>query len=256
MMNTVDTSKAIVTVNEEIKWSAGGTGYAWTNTGHAFVPADYESRILDLEEDVSAQAKQISNLEKKVENIGADESEEAAINRIKNWQYPIFEDAPVFLLSENKPALAASDMTTAGIYAKYDALMASNPHYIKRVICGMASDGATPIYAYHFRQPNPHYLHNGPTHWTEEKPTFLVCSGVHPLEQTGAHSMFHALEEITTNPELFDLKRNLHIIVFPMLNPTAFEDERYHMRNPDGVQVHHNFEVGHGENGAAQGDRY
>lgn len=256
MMDTFDTSTAIITINEEIKWSEGDTEYQWANTGHAFVPADYEGRILDIEADVSAQAKQISNLEKKVENIGADESETAAYNRMRNWQYPIFEDAPVFLLSENKPALTASDMTTAGVYAKYDALMEANPHYIRKVNCGMASDGTTPIYCYHFRQPNPHYLHNGSTQWTEKKPTFLVCSGVHPLEQTGIHSMFHALEEITTNPELFDLKRNLHIIVFPMLNPTAFEDDRYHMRNPDGVQVHHNFEVGHGENGAVQGDRY
>ncbi len=256
MMNTVDTSKAIVTVNEEIKWSAGGKGYAWANTGHAFVPADYEDRIIDIEADVAKHKNQIAEIESKVENIGADESEEAAYNRIRNWQYPIYEDAHVFLLSENKPALTASDMTTAGIYAKYDALMVANPHYISRVNCGVASDGTTPIYAYHFRQPTPHYLHESSYYWTEKKPTFLVCSGVHPLEQTGAHSMFHALEEITTNPELFDLKRNLHIIVFPMLNPTAFEDDSYHMRNPDGVQVHHNFEVGHGENGAVQGDRY
>lgn len=253
-----DLDSIIVTLNEEITYTIteGGVSYKWANTGRAFVPADYEPRILEIEKDVTAQAKQISSLESKVENINADASIEAAYNRIKNWQYPIYEDAPVFLLETNKPALTASDMTTAGVYAKYDALMAANPHYITKVNCGMASDGTTPIYAYHFRQPNPHYLHNSPTQWTEKKPTFLVCSGVHPLEQTGAHSMFHALEEITTNPELFDLKRNLHIIVFPMLNPTAFEDDRYHMRNPDGVQVHHNFEVGHGENGAAQGDRY
>ena len=39
---------SIVTVNEEIVWS-GATETGWQNTGHAFVPADYESRIVALE---------------------------------------------------------------------------------------------------------------------------------------------------------------------------------------------------------------
>lgn len=39
----------IVTVDEEITEGSGGGGYEWVNTGHAFVPADYEERILDLE---------------------------------------------------------------------------------------------------------------------------------------------------------------------------------------------------------------
>lgn len=47
----IDGEEVIVTVNEEIVESTGG-GYAWTNTGHAFVPADYEDRIIALEEAV------------------------------------------------------------------------------------------------------------------------------------------------------------------------------------------------------------
>ena len=37
----------------EVAWvlcQASTSGYQWTNTGHAFVPADYEDRIIDLEE--------------------------------------------------------------------------------------------------------------------------------------------------------------------------------------------------------------
>lgn len=41
-------ANAIVTLNEEIAGNAEG-GYAWVSTGHAFVPADYEARILALE---------------------------------------------------------------------------------------------------------------------------------------------------------------------------------------------------------------
>jgi len=39
-------SDVIITKNEEITY---GDTYRWVNTGHAFVPADYENRILDLE---------------------------------------------------------------------------------------------------------------------------------------------------------------------------------------------------------------
>ena len=41
----------VITVNEEIKDTVVTT-QKWANTGHAFVPADYEDRIIDLEDDV------------------------------------------------------------------------------------------------------------------------------------------------------------------------------------------------------------
>ena len=43
----------IVTVNEEIT-EGGSGGYAWQSTGHAFVPADYENRIVALERHADA----------------------------------------------------------------------------------------------------------------------------------------------------------------------------------------------------------
>lgn len=253
MLATVDKSAAIITVNEEIKWSAGGTTYKWANTGHAFVPADYEDRIVDLETDAASQAQQIALLEKKVENVNADASLTAAYNRIKRWRYPIYEDAPVFLLETNKVALSGNFENTNAVYAKYDALMSAHSHYITRENCGMASDGATPIYVYHFAEPEPHKQSSGI--YLETKPVILVCSGVHPREIAGVYAMYYAMEEITTNPKLLDLRRNVHFVIMPMINPTAFSDTTYYMRNPDGIQVHYNFEVDFGNNGAVQGDR-
>lgn len=49
-------TEIIVTVNEEITENTGN-GYAWQNTGHAFVPADYEERIIALEEDAAARQR-------------------------------------------------------------------------------------------------------------------------------------------------------------------------------------------------------
>lgn len=174
------------------------------------------------------------------EDSTSNETYEQSLLRIKNWKYPIFEDAPVFLLKENKPAIAKEEQNTAAVYAKYDALMAQYPWFITKEDLGLASDNETPLYAYHFKEPTPHYPSGN---WSETKPVILICSGVHPTEQTGIHCMYHALEEITTNDELLDLRRNLHFIVMPVINPTGWSDSVWGVRNPDGIQVHYNFEV-------------
>ena len=47
----IEGAEIIVTVDQEIT-EGTGAGYAWRNTGHAFVPADYEDRIVALEKKV------------------------------------------------------------------------------------------------------------------------------------------------------------------------------------------------------------
>ena len=234
------TSNTIITVNEEITPSGGTTiAYAWANTGHAFVPSEYEDRILEVENIMVDHTAKIEALGKAVKSGNIDESQIKALNRIKDWKYPIIEDSPVFLLETNKPAITSTDQTTEAIYAKYDTLMAGNSHYITKVDCGLASDKTTHIYAYHFKESVPHYARPD---WSETKPVVLVCSGIHPYEQAGIWSLYYAMEEITTNKKLFDLRRTVHFIVVPMINPTAFNDEMG-QRNPDGIQMHYNFEV-------------
>lgn len=46
-----DPADAVITINEPITGGGGTTTsyYTWVSTGHAFVPADYEDRIIDLE---------------------------------------------------------------------------------------------------------------------------------------------------------------------------------------------------------------
>ena len=48
-------SNVIITVNQPIEYTttSAKVEYKWTNTGHAFVPADYEDRIVELENEVS-----------------------------------------------------------------------------------------------------------------------------------------------------------------------------------------------------------
>lgn len=61
-------ANSIITVNEEIV--EGESTYAWTNTGHAFVPADYEARINALDSQVRINTANIETLSNQIENSG------------------------------------------------------------------------------------------------------------------------------------------------------------------------------------------
>jgi hypothetical protein len=67
----VDAENLIVTLNEEITYTTveGDAEYRWANTGHAFVPADYEDRIMELEDGLSETEKDIEYLKGKVSGV-------------------------------------------------------------------------------------------------------------------------------------------------------------------------------------------
>lgn len=223
------TADTVITVNEEITEGGGTeivTEYAWTSTGLAFVPADYEDRIIALEENVDA-LKGESNID--------------PIELIKNYDEPIYDaNIPVFQLSTEKAAITEAEKTVAAVYAKYDALMAKHPNYITKTNLGMCSDGVTPVYRYDFREPEPHRGITGKKEWSETKSKAIIVSGIH-WEWGGIFALYNALEELADNPELFHLRRNTHLIVLPVCNPYAVANKS--VRNANQVEIHRNFEV-------------
>ncbi|MBQ5672016.1 MAG: hypothetical protein IIV43_06650, partial [Oscillospiraceae bacterium] len=58
--NHINPDKLVITFDEEIAY---GTSSGWMNTGHAFVPADYEERIIPLEESTADHESRIGVLE-------------------------------------------------------------------------------------------------------------------------------------------------------------------------------------------------
>lgn len=66
-----DTS--VITVNQPITYTTveGGEVYEWVNTGHAFVPADYEDRIIEAEERLEELSSDIATIETEVAGIKA-----------------------------------------------------------------------------------------------------------------------------------------------------------------------------------------
>lgn len=236
----------IITLNEEIAYSEASTGYAWASTGHAFVPADYEDRIIELEEQVTENK---ANIETLLSGVNTEIAEDP-LGYIRQWDAPIYDRTPVFELSSEKAALTSDDKTVEAVYAKYDALMAENSDFITRTDLGLCSDGETHIYRYDFCEQEPR--HQSGFEWSETKPKFIVVTGIH-REWNGIYGMFHALSEITTNDELAELRRSVHFIVVPVLSPYSISgpySEVAHCANANGVEIHRNFEVGFSVSGA------
>lgn len=230
------TDESIITVNEEIVEGGTTMGYAWASTGHAFVPADYEERIVDLENEVSQHSVDIENLKK-----GS-----VASTPIKDWDTPIYDaNIPVFELSAEKAAMTNAPCTPSDIYAKYDALMSKYPHYIAKTDLGLCSDGVNHVYRYDFREPDSR--HTSGYDWSETKAKAILVSGIH-YEWAGIYGLYYALEEIAENPKLRNFRRNTHLIVVPCANPYCTIADNYDssigVLNANGVQIHRNFEVG------------
>lgn len=234
----------IITWNEEITEASTEIikEYAWASTGLAFVPADYEDRIIELEEQTAQNTADIATLK----NGAVDTGGVDALTWIRNWDSPIYDRVPVFQLSSENPAVTTSDTKVASIYSKYDALVAAHPNYITKKDLGVCSDGVTHVYRYDFCEPEPH--HQSGMQWSETKPVVICASGIH-WEWGGVYSLYYALKAITENAELDDLRRNVHFVVVPIINPYCFTDigpysETYGVLNANGVQIHRNFEVG------------
>lgn len=256
------TDDTIVTVNEEIKESNSTIikEEAWASTGHAFVPADYEGRIIEVEERAFSNTERIISLEKAAENGGGvDDTEATALRRIKEWDKPVYDYAPLTLIPDNraKPALPESEKTVAAVYAKYRALMEKHPEYITETNLGLSSSSdtfvAVDMLRFDFKEPDGRveagYVLN------ETKPKIIFMTGVHN-EYAGIYGLYYALEEIAENPDFKDIRRNAHIIVIPCANPfcltsqTAIEGWTMSHVNANGVAIHNNFGVEFGTTNA------
>ena len=242
MTTGVINDATVITINEEI--AEGGstiTEYAWANTGIAFVSTDYGPRVMALEKQTAQNTADIAALKKGAADTGGVD----ALTWIRNWDAPIYDaNIPVFQLSAEKAAMTNATMTPDALYTMYDALMAKYPHYITKTDLGICSDGVNHVYRYDFKDPEQRHTNNRNS---ETKAKAIIVSGIH-LEWAGMFGLYYALEEITENPILRDLRRNVHLIVIPCSNPYTTLVEHYEahggQQNANGVEVHRNFEAG------------
>lgn len=210
----------------------------------AFVPTDRDADIDTLMADRDDHEVRIAKLER----TGGDapETVQEAIERIRCWDAPIHDAAPAVLIDGEKEAITGKCSVDA-VNAAYEALRARYPRYITRTLLGNASDGVTPIYRYDFCAPKPHE-NNGGINPSIERPKVILVSGIH-YEWVGIWSLYYAMEEIMSNPDFGDIRRNAHLIVLPLTNPYCLLAGNYEKtngrKNANGVEIHRNFAVEH-----------
>ena len=133
MTTTVDTASDIVTANEEITYttSEGSTEIVteWANTGHAFVPADYEDRIVALEKTVS-----------QMDNTRVTSNVSASVVFAPSPQLPADGSTEADFNAEN--------MTAQDIYNYFDALCEKYPNYIMKETLGKDASNTLDVNRY------------------------------------------------------------------------------------------------------------
>lgn len=249
---------AIISLNNPIEYTDPKEVLEWT----AIQPLVYTDHTADIQ----ALQNTVNEHDAKISKLLAGNSDAQSI---RTWDKPVYDTAPVTLLGDDraKPALTSADYSVEAVYAKYDALMAANPKYITTPIpFGQSAVNTTkaPNYAghdlrcYEFREPAGVLEPGGVTH--ETKPKIIIMSGVH-AEFAGVYGLYYALEEIATNPEFDDIKRNAHIMVIPCANPFVLSNQTVsgwttsHV-NANGVAIHNNFGVDHSSSGTAGAYNY
>ena len=245
------TEDTIVTINEEIS-EGGGTVIVekWASTGHGLVATSYDEIIASLTSIVNAHTKEIESIRNGVLGKLTDAEK---LERIKNWDKPVYDYSEITLLSDDrtKPALTTSDRTVSAVYAKYRALMAKHPKYITETNLGKSTSSdtfsAVDILRFDFKEPDGLVQSSNYT-VNETKPKIILMSGVHN-EYAGIYGLYYALEEIAENPEFDDIRRNAHIIVVPCSNPfgltsqTQIDDWQMSHVNANGIAIHNNFGI-------------
>ena len=198
---------------------------------------------------------------------------EAALRLIKEWDKPVYDQLEPFTLDhtlsvdssrwvthydeDDKDGSKRRAQVTA-LYDEYDALCTAHPDFVRDITNvahglegatettygGLCSDGVQKVKVYEFREVDP-LRNEANNEWSETKPKILLISGIH-WEWGGVYALFYALKEITTNPALRYIRRNMHFVVMPITNPYCFTNYKNSgggHYNKNGVEIHNNFEV-------------
>ena len=104
-----------VTVNQEIEESVPTETYQWLSTGHAFVPADYEDRIVDLEAEATENKETVAGLKQQVKNIVDGTTEIAASTKFDPTAYNL----PILSLTGDVSPIAISKDNTVTLNYSY-----------------------------------------------------------------------------------------------------------------------------------------
>lgn len=129
-------------------------------------------------------------------------------------------------------------VTTASVYAIYDALVADFPNYVSKETLGLASDG-TPLYLYKFIPPKSHLS-------LVEKKRIFIGAGIHGTERnciwTAATFFDNLCRNWQNSAGLESLRWSVGFEVIPIINPYGVDNLKY--TNANQVNLNRNFPFG------------
>ena len=193
----------------------------WYNTGHAFVPADYEDRIINLESEVN-------NLKQNPTSVS-----------------PYFRDVNFGVLPSTyyKGVAESYENSAFGWTTKYadfiamwKSVVANHSGYVTETALGAASDGQT-IYLYDF---NPVRLSNA----DKPIPKIIIIAGQHGGESCNIFGLYYFVENLLNkwnqHPSLEYLRNHVELMIIPVLNTYGFDNQSY--KNANGVNLNRNYD--------------
>jgi hypothetical protein len=158
------------------------------------------------------------------------------------WNENFVDNSMPFLLEEDfdtPTGKADNEKTTSAILSYYDELVSLNPEYITKTQKTVTTENGTQtLVRYDFIEPNGD---SSGEFFTQNKTKIILSSGTH-REFAGIYGLYNAMKQITNNPALIDIRRNVHFIVIPVLNPYGVENGV--RGNANGVDIARNFERG------------
>lgn len=172
---------------------------------------------------------------------------------IKNWNKLVIDKSDTFTLSQDVTETAlmpksgdeiTGENVVKRIYDRYETLREQNPDYITKTPYNFEMtlpDGTVvpqTIWRYDFVDPNRDA--DGKILFENDKAKIILSSGTH-CEYNSINGLYHAMKEITNNPDLVNIRRNTHFIIIPVLNPYAVVN--WVRTNANGVDIARNFEV-------------
>lgn len=129
-----DYDNGAIAINELISYTTteGGIVRKWANTGHAFVPADYEDRIVAAERNIGKLDTRVKTLEESEPVMPA-----AAISMM------IYAPSPQLPADGSETAdFDAANINANEIYAYIDTLVEKHPRYLTKETLGKDESGA------------------------------------------------------------------------------------------------------------------
>lgn len=193
----------------------------WYNTGHAFVPADYEDRIIKLESDVN--------------NLKQNQTSVSPYFRDVNFGVLPFAYYKGVADSYENSAFGWTTKYTDFI-AMWKSVVANHSGYVTETALGAASDGQT-IYLYDF---NPVRLSNA----DKPIPKIIIIAGQHGGETCNIFGLYYFVENLLNkwnqHPSLEYLRNNVELMIIPVLNTYGFDNQSY--KNANGVNLNRNYD--------------